>query len=97
MKVRGTVRSLDAWENDGSGPTASVAREAATTGLPDDYELIDVQTVTAKPGEPVTMRAMARSTRTETIEAEGRDQAEALAALRAAVPEGMRLLGHVVL
>lgn len=96
MKVHGTIRSTAGWEQEGSGPTASIARGEAVKGLPEDFELVDVQTVSAKPGEPVTMKAFARSTSSARIQAEGADQATALTALLAQVPDGHKLLSHVI-
>ncbi|MCX7522365.1 hypothetical protein OSC27_08755 [Microbacterium sp. STN6] len=95
MKLRGTIRSTKSWTNEGSGLTASEARAVAISGMPDGYELVDVTTVSAKPGEPVTMRAIARSGDVRDVEADGVTQTEAAAALRAAVPEGFLLLQQV--
>lgn len=96
MRVRGTVRSQEDWEHEGSGPTAARAREVAVEGLPEDYDLVDVQTVSARPGEPVTVKAFGRRTLVQTVEAEGADEPSALAALRGAVPPGFLLLNLLV-
>ncbi|HEU0257444.1 MAG TPA: hypothetical protein VFQ96_06350 [Microbacteriaceae bacterium] len=94
--VRGTVRSTADWEGEGSGPTAAAARAEAVRGLPDGFALVDVRTLSAKPGEPVTMKAFGRGTASHEIEARGDDEPEALAALREAVPPGHLLLEVVI-
>jgi hypothetical protein len=96
MIVYGTARSTKTWEHEGSGADAGAARAEAIRGVPDGFDLVDVQTLTAKPGEPVTMKAFARSTQSQPVEADGADEAAALTALRAAVPPGWLLLSVTV-
>jgi hypothetical protein len=96
MKLVGTVRSMQVWTHEGSGHTAGLARVVAVEGCPEGYELTDVTTVSAKPGEPVTLKATARSRETREVSAEASTYAEALEHLRATVPDGWQLQGFAV-
>jgi len=96
MKLTASIRSNETWTGEGSGDIVEEARAAATAELPSGFELQTVTTLSAKPGEPVTMRALARRQDRETIQAQGADYPEAYAALRAAVPEGWQLQLHVI-
>ncbi|TAM69923.1 MAG: hypothetical protein EPN48_05865 [Microbacteriaceae bacterium] len=75
--------------------TASLARPVAVASVPAEFELTDVMTLSAKPGEPVTLSATARSRNARDLEAAGATYGEALAALKALVPDAWRLQ-HVV-
>jgi len=96
MKLTASIRSTETWTGEGSGQIVEEARAVATAGIPSGFELQTVTTLSAKPGEPVTMRALARRTETKTIEAEGDDYPQAYAALRATVPDGWQLQLHVI-
>ncbi|HEY5224065.1 MAG TPA: hypothetical protein VIJ18_13585 [Microbacteriaceae bacterium] len=95
MKLRGTIRSIDSLSNEGSGLTASRARPAAVASVPAEFELTDVMTISAKPGEPVTLSASARSRDTRDLDAAGTTYGEALAALKSLVPDAWRLQ-HII-
>ncbi|WP_308468805.1 hypothetical protein [Rathayibacter soli] len=95
MKLRGTIRSIESLSHEGSGLTASGARPVAIASVPIEFELTDVMTVSAKPGEPVTLSASARSRDTRDLDAGGTTYSETLAALKALVPEGWRLQ-HII-
>ncbi|MEO8908582.1 MAG: hypothetical protein ABI310_11015 [Microbacteriaceae bacterium] len=75
--------------------TASQARPAAVASVPADFELTDVMTVSAQPGEPVTLEATARSREVNELDATGASYGQALEALKAQVPDAWRLQ-HVV-
>jgi hypothetical protein len=92
MKLLGTIRSKQIWEQQGSGPTADDARNAAIEGIPDGFELITVSALPSKVGEAVVRNAVARSTEKREIEGEGDTYEDAEAALRAGVPDGWMLL-----
>ncbi|WP_144763001.1 hypothetical protein [Curtobacterium sp. 9128] len=87
--VRGTLRSTETRESEGSGDTIGDARIAATAALDlDGFELLQVTTVTSKATGESTVRAVARSTATREHEATGPTYEAALQAFRASIPEG---------
>jgi hypothetical protein len=96
VKLRGVIRSTESVSGNGSGETASDARPVAVAAVPAEFELTDVMTVSARPGEPVTLRASASSRATREIDAEGASYREALDALRSLVPDSWRLQNIIV-
>jgi hypothetical protein len=78
--LRGTNRSTETREADGSGDTIGEARAAATGALDlDGFQLLQVVTVESKATGESTVRATARSTSTQTHEASGPNYPAALA------------------
>ncbi len=87
--LRGTLRSTETREAEGSGATIGEAREAAIAALDlDGFQLLQVNTVTSKATGESTVRAIARSTALRPHEATGPSYDAALAAYRSTVPEG---------
>ncbi|KTR08952.1 hypothetical protein [Curtobacterium luteum] len=87
--LRGTLRSTETREAEGSGDTIGEAREAAIAALDlDGFQLLQVGTVTSKATGESTVKAVARSTALRPHEATGANYDAALAAYRNTVPEG---------
>ncbi|PCN49481.1 hypothetical protein Csp2054_00505 [Curtobacterium sp. 'Ferrero'] len=87
--LRGTLRSTETREAEGSGDTIGEAREAAIAALDlDGFQLLQVNTVTSKATGESTVKAIARSTALRPHEATGANYDAALAAYRNSVPEG---------
>jgi hypothetical protein len=87
--LRGTIRSTETREADGSGDTIGEARAAATGALDlDGFQLLQVVTVESKATGESTVRATARSTSTQTHEASGPNYPAALGAFHSSVPDG---------
>ncbi len=87
--LRGTLRSTETREAEGSGNSAGEARDAAIGALDlDGFQLLGATTVTSKATGETTIRAVARSTALRPHEATGADYQAALAAFRASVPDG---------
>jgi hypothetical protein len=87
--LRGTIRSTETREAEGSGDTIGEARAAATGALDlDGFQLLQVITVASKATGESTVRATARSTSTRTHEASAPTYSAALAAFHSTVPDG---------
>lgn len=87
--LRGTIRSTETREADGSGDTIGEARDAAVGALDlDGFQLLQVITVESKATGESTVRATARSTAIAEHEAAGPSYSGALAAFHASVPDG---------
>jgi hypothetical protein len=87
--LRGTLRSTELREAEGSGDTIGEARDAAIAALDlDGFQLLQVNTVTSKATGESTVKAVARSTELRPHEATGASYDAALAAYRSTVPEG---------
>jgi hypothetical protein len=87
--LRGTIRSTETREAEGSGDTIGDARAAATAALNlDGFQLLQVITVSSKATGESTVRATARSTATREHEATGSSYKAALMAYQASVPAG---------
>ena len=87
--LRGTLRSTETREAEGSGDTIGEAREAAIAALDlDGFQLLQVNTVTSKATGESTVKAIARSSALRPHEATGANYDAALAAYRNSVPEG---------
>lgn len=87
--LRGTLRSTETREAEGSGDTIGQARKAAIAALDlDGFQLLQVGTVTSKATGESTVKAVARSTALRPHEATGANYDAALAAYRNTVPEG---------
>jgi hypothetical protein len=87
--LRGTIRSTETREAEGSGDKIGEARAAATGALDlDGFQLLQVITVESKATGESFVRATARSTSTRTHEASGPTYSAALAAFHSSVPDG---------
>ena len=94
MKVRGLTQSSETQELTAEADDAQTARELVEAQVPEGYELIQVHNAMPRGGR-VIATAIVRATAVTEIEADGRDYVTARDALRAAVPEGHRLLSIV--
>lgn len=95
MKVRGLIQSSETRELTAEADDAGTARELVEAQVPEGFELIQVHNAMPRGGRVIATGIMRPSAVTD-IEAEGGDYAAARDALRAAVPEGQRLLSIVV-
>uniref|UniRef100_A0A942SYE4 Uncharacterized protein n=1 Tax=Neobacillus citreus TaxID=2833578 RepID=A0A942SYE4_9BACI len=87
--LRGTLRSTETRESEGSGDTIGDARAAAIAALDlDGFELLQINTVTSKATGESTVKAVARSTALRPHEATGPTYDAALEAYRSSVPDG---------
>jgi hypothetical protein len=87
--LRGTIRSTETREAEGSGDTIGDARAVATEALDlEGFQLLQVITVESKATGESTVRATARSTSAQTHEASGPNYPAALAAFHSSVPDG---------
>jgi len=95
MKVRGMVQSSETSELTAEADDAETARALVDEQVPDGYELLRVHNAMPRGGRVIATGVMRPAAVTE-IEADGADYATARDALRAAVPEGQRLLSITV-
>lgn len=87
--LRGTLRSTETRESEGSGDTIGEARAAAIAGLDlDGFELLQVTTVASKATGESTVKALARSKALRPHEATGPDYRATAVAYRESVPDG---------
>ena len=93
--MRGIVQSSETSELTAEAKDAESARELVRGQVADGFELLRVHSAKPSGGRVVAM-AVVRPATIEEIEAEGADYTAAREALRAAVPEGKRLLSIVV-
>lgn len=96
MKVRGIIQSSETSELTAEADDAQTARTLVEEQVPEGYELLQVHNAMPRGGR-VIATAIMRVAATREIEADGPDYASARDALRAAVPEGQRLLSITVL
>jgi hypothetical protein len=95
MKVRGMVQSSETAELMAEADDAESARALVEEQVPEGYELLRVHNAMPRGGRVIATAVMRVAAVTE-IEAEGADYPAARDALRAAVPEGQRLLSITV-
>jgi hypothetical protein len=95
MKVRGLIQSSETTELTAEADDAETARQLVEEQVPDGFELIQVHNAMPRGGR-VIATALIRPVAVTEIEADGADYASARAALRAALPEGQRLLSIVI-
>lgn len=95
MKVRGLIQSSETTELTAEADDAETARRLVEEQVPDGYELIQVHNAMPRGGR-VIATAVIRAAAVSEIEAQGADYASARNALRAALPEGQRLLSIVI-
>ncbi len=95
MKVRGLIQSSETQELTAEADDAETARELVEAQVPEGSELIQVHNAMPRGGR-VIATAVVRPTAVTEIEADGPDYVTARDALRAAVPEGQRLLSIVI-
>jgi hypothetical protein len=91
--VRGTLRSTEIRELEGSAPDTSTARAAALEQLDlTTFELHQANTVAGSPGGQTTVRAITRSRATRSHEASGPNYAAARQETQAAVGDELHVL-----
>jgi hypothetical protein len=95
MKVRGMVQSSETSELTAEADDAESARALVEEQVPDGYELLRVHNAMPRGGRVIATAVM-RPAAVRELEADGPDYAAARDALRAAVPEGQRLLSITV-
>lgn len=95
MKVRGLIQSSETQELTAEADDAQTARELVEAQVPEGSELIQVHNAMPRGGR-VIATAVVRATAVTEIEADGPDYTTARDALRAAVPDGHRLLSIVI-
>lgn len=95
MKVRGLIQSSETQEVTAEADDAATARELVEAQVPEGYELIQVHNAMPRGGR-VIASGIVRAAAVTEIEADGADYPSARDALRAAVPEGQRLLSIVI-
>ncbi|MCI0157247.1 hypothetical protein KNO15_11125 [Leifsonia shinshuensis] len=95
MKVRGLIQSSQTQELTAEADDAATARELVEAQVPEGSELIQVHNAMPRGGR-VIATAIVRPTAVTEIEADGPDYVSARDALRAAVPDGQRLLSIVI-
>lgn len=96
MKVRGLVQASETSEVTAEADDAETARGLVEEQVPEGYDLLQVHNAMPRGGR-VIATGVIRPAAVGEIEAEGADYSAARDALRAAVPEGQRLLSIVVL
>jgi hypothetical protein len=96
MKVRGMVQSSETAELTAEADDAETARSLVEEQVPEEYELLQVHNAMPRGGRVIATAVM-RPKGVSEIEAEGADYAAARDALRAAVPEGTRLLSITII
>jgi hypothetical protein len=96
--VRGTIRSTERQESEGSGHDIPSARDAAIAGLDLDHlQLRQANTVTSKATGETTTLAVAQATELRDHEATGPTYEAALEAFRSSIPEGWQAQYFVVI
>lgn len=90
--MRGTLRSTETIESDGSGSNIPDAREAALAGLDTErFELQQANVVTSRATGESTIKAIARSREIREHEASGPSYEVAMRSFRETVPEGWQM------
>ncbi|GIT78904.1 hypothetical protein LLS1_05730 [Leifsonia sp. LS1] len=95
MKVRGMVQSSETSDLTAEADDAETARALVEEQVPEGYELLQVHNAMPRGGR-VIATAKIRLAAVSEIEADGADYASARDALRAAVPDGQRLLSITI-
>ncbi|WP_158866622.1 hypothetical protein [Leifsonia sp. AG29] len=95
MKLRGLTQSIETSELTAEADDAGSARALIEAQVPEGYELVQVHNSMPRGGR-VIAKGLVRASAIEEIEAEGSDYFTAREALKAAVPEGRRLVTIVV-
>lgn len=94
--MRGFVQASETSEVTAEADDAETARSLVEEQVPEGYELLQVHNAMPRGGR-VIATGLIRPAAVNEVEAEGADYAAARDALRAAVPDGQRLLSIVVL
>lgn len=95
MRVTGLTQTTETRELTAEADDAETARAAVHAQVPQGYELLQVHSAMPRGGR-VIATGVIREAGVDELQADGPDYRAALAALRAAVPEGHRLLSIVV-
>ena len=82
----GIIGATDTVQFTATAPSIAEARAVIEPQVPQGYEIISAQPTMAKQSQDVTVTAIARATQTQEIEGASLD------ALRAATPDGWRLM-----
>lgn len=90
--VRGTLRSTETIESEGSGSNIPEARAAALAGLDTDrFELLQANVVTSRATGESTIKAIARSREVREHEASGPSYDAAMRSFRESAPQGWQV------
>lgn len=95
MRVRGLIQASGTEDLTAEADDAEEARSLIEKQVPEGYELLQVHNAMPRGGRVIATAVMRPAAITELV-AEGADYTAARDALRAAVPEGHRLLSIVV-
>ncbi|UAJ79125.1 hypothetical protein IT072_18265 [Leifsonia sp. ZF2019] len=95
MKVRGMVQNSETSDLTAEADDAETARALVEEQVPEGYELLQVHNAMPRGGRVIATAKIRLAAVTE-IEADGADYAAARDALRAAVPDGQRLLSITI-